>query len=102
MTHLAGNCSCGRQIHLSKNAKYGTVWKCHRCAKKWHVSNHGRPLHRRKSKTPPLDVGVGSDGLGYVIGVVLLGLLVYWLFGGIGVVLLVLAGCYAGWLFLFG
>lgn len=53
MPHLAGRCSCGRPMHWPKSAKLGSTWNCWKCGKTWTLSNHGEPLHTRKSKAPP-------------------------------------------------
>ncbi len=117
MTHLAGNCSCGRKIHLSKNARIGSVWTCHKCTKKWKLSTQGRRLRSAKSKSPKLGVTAvkgspaaapspapayapaydygESEWLPAVIGFLLAAGVLYWIFGVIG---LVIWGCSLGYL----
>ncbi len=97
MTHLAGHCSCGRRIHLSKNAKLGNVWQCHKCFRKWQVATHGRRLHEANSKAPPRRRNTASGStrtdsgdyelLGTVIGVLIFGAVLYWVLGGWGLIL---------------
>ena len=55
MSHLSGRCTCGRIIHLPKGATHGDTWTCHSCGRTWHVSDHGNPLHSRRSKAPTTD-----------------------------------------------
>lgn len=53
MSHLSGNCVCGREVHFPKNSGKGATWKCRQCGRTLFISDHGRPLHRRRSKPPP-------------------------------------------------
>jgi hypothetical protein len=68
MPHLAGNCDCGRAIHLPSGAKAGHKWTCHRCGKTWRLSNHGKPLHQQRSLPPrPSPSSDSGSGVGCLI-----------------------------------
>ena len=57
MSHLAGNCHCGKIIHFPKDAQICCVWRCHTqgCGKEWVLTNQGggKPLHETRSKRSP-------------------------------------------------
>ena len=39
MPHEMGD--CGREIHLSRTARYGDGWRCYRCGKSWRLVPDG-------------------------------------------------------------
>lgn len=70
----------------------GHRWTCHRCGKSWTLSNHGKPLHQKRSLPPraPASTSSGS-GTGCLIVAVIAALI---LMGSCAVVAPVLSpGC---------
>ena len=52
MSHPAGECTCGRKIHIPKSARNGYRWKCRQCNLTWTVGIEGQQLYSHKSKPP--------------------------------------------------
>jgi len=80
MSHLSGNCSCGRRTHFSKKSSYGSTWQCRECGRGWVIARHGRPLHSARSKAPPATGGRAS-GESEWLTVIVAALLILFLIG---------------------
>jgi transposase-like protein len=75
MSHLAGNCDCGRSIHYPKHAQYGHKWRCHNCGKTWTLTTHGNPLHDRRSLPPRYQLDNTSES-SISLGTIVIGIIV--------------------------